>query len=99
MKKPKKKYPVEKMYDFHECMNYIEKKYGIEYDNRTNRDGSLWLWLCDNRGDDLWPEGCTIGLEREPWEEMPDSLKNLCKIACDEFAEPGEDYAEFWCSW
>lgn len=49
MKKPIKQYPLEKMYDYHEVISYIEKKYNIETRDYANSHSQFDDW-CDSKG-------------------------------------------------
>lgn len=98
--KPQKKYPVEKIYLYHDCIKYIEKKYDVQTDIRSPREASLWLWICDNEGDQLWMDGCVLYLTTNSaaiWQDMPDKIKYFLKLLHDEFAENPEDEGiNFW---
>jgi len=49
MEKPIKKYPVSKMYDYHEVINYIEKKYKIDTRDYAKSHTQFGEW-CDSKG-------------------------------------------------
>lgn len=97
-KKPVKKLPYEKLYFYHECKDYIEKKYKVDTDNRNGGyDDSVWLWIVDNH--DLQEDGCIIHLPHPDSPEIldvSDNLRELFKLFWKEFGSRKADHVEYW---
>lgn len=95
MKKPSPK--TKKYYDYHEVIDYIEKKYNIKVDGYTpkvppsgEKDTylSFWHWICDthevHNGSDIYLDmKWTIEHDSESW--APSWVKEILQMIMDEF--------------
>ncbi len=106
-KKPVKKYNTHKMYNFHECRDYIEAKYKIQTRGYPNYEfgkenaypyQDFWHWLlehdaCDIHNPDTFLMETARYMEEE---ETPVWVKEILKMFQDEFEE---EEIEFYISW
>jgi len=111
LQKPKKH--SRSSYDYHECQDYLQAKYGYnerdyskkfhdgKYDEtRPSRD--FWHWLLDQG----YPihNGTYIWFQRENWEELNENnpeeawVKTIYGYYLDEFADR-DGSLEMWVEW
>ena len=106
LKKPQKK--TKTYYDYHECRNYLQKKYGYDERNYAGKKFSgdtdvpyqdFWHWLIDHHG---IHNGCFVTFDRdtlknEDTDWMGDWVKEIYTHYIEEFAdENGELEMEVW---
>jgi len=108
LEKPTKKQT--EFYDYHECSEYLEKKYGYDernYAGKTWESGSdgydrpyqdFWHWVCEMS--DLSNDSMLV---MNSWwgESATDWQREILERYIDEFGEgDNEDkYILFWVSW
>ena len=101
MRKPEKKQQPA-CYDYHEMIEYIEDKYGIETRSYKKADGKIedfrdfWHWVLQSGS---IHNGCYAHFQ-EDWdhEDTPDWVREIMRFIVDEFYPNGEDLV-FWVDW
>lgn len=97
--------------DYHECIHYIEAKYGINTRDYAGRFSKLakeydedksyldfWHWLLDNDFMELH-NGSIQTLFPDTHPNAPEWVQEILGLIVLEFLEDGEDSIEFWVEW
>lgn len=93
--KPRKR--VKTYYDFTECVEYIEHKYGLEHRPINGKKGDdLWHYILDTQGDELGRGGGDIVISRDEFPRPEsENVKKFLDLLVEEFAEKDEKAVVF----
>jgi len=97
MDKPTK-IPRDPIYNYHEVIRYIEKKYKIKTRRYKNDNLDFWHWLLDKCFDNV-NNGSEHSIDIRYWLDHLDEdawQREILQLIYDEF---GEDDMEFWIEW
>ena len=94
--------------DYHECRNYLQKKYGYDERNFAGWEPGIgdekpyqdfWHFVLDKA--EYITNGCYFWMNLDWVEDLDeDDFRTIClNRYFDEFGKPGEDSIEFWVDW